>query len=423
MNINDPTNLTHLSDLVNQYTVNKNLDLEAIEKDMIGSSGVRRAPEVDPTDAFRSAMNELTQDIGINLEGNVNFGSFDEPPQIRRTPKNQPEIQNEDYVDELDEINEAATTNQPYQEPDQSNDFFDTIRNDYGTTGIEPVDNLYDNDRATPQRRSPVKKEPLRARNLQPQNPYQNQYQPQDPYQQQYQDPYQQQYQDPYQNDMNYGYQPNQAYDPNRYNPNYYDSGGQGYDPRRDQLNNVMNAYGGGMLDEQSLKKEQEEDTKSILLEDIDELKFELEDDGVDISRVPEVDQDSPLSDVQKVHKMYRVKYIRRRYNDFGHEIILAGAQGLGYIFDGERKVGPYKPNLSGWDSEVRTKLRRMRYETATIVSDIVQEYNIGPVSRLFFELIPSAVLYSNHKRNNHGSQNYSIDAVSQAIGELRETV
>ena len=118
---------------------------------------------------------------------------------------------------------------------------------------------------------------------------------------------------------------------------------------------------------------------------------------------------------------MLRMKYIRRRYNHFGHELILAGAYGLGYIFDGKRKVGPYQPDLNGWHNEVRTKLRRMRYETATIVSDIVREYNIGPFSRLLLELVPSAVIYSNLRHSQHGQNNYTVDQMSDAINELRD--
>ena len=91
------------------------------------------------------------------------------------------------------------------------------------------------------------------------------------------------------------------------------------------------------------------------------------------------------------------------------------------YILDGKRKIGPYQPDLGGWHNEVRTKLRRMRYETATIVSDIVREYNVGPFSRLLLELVPSAVIYSNMRRSQHGQNNYTVDQMSDAINELRD--
>jgi hypothetical protein len=447
MNINDPTNLTHLSDLVNQYTVNKNLDLEAIEKDMIGVT-VRRQPDVDPTDAFRSAMDELRQDVGITIDANMSF--MDDKPGIgngstttRREPtrmmsnsrstiatttRNQP-ARSRDVIEELDEIGEAETMSVSKTKPGHydeeitnQDDFLTTLQREYSTNGGDQPDQIYTDN---PQTRTRTMGPPLRQPSPPRQPGYQNTtqsygYDTQPGYQNYgTQSGYQgySQNQSGYQND-----QGNQYYDPNRYDANNYGQGnGYPQDDRQAQLNNVMQNYG-GHIDELSYKKEQEEDTKSILLEDIDEIRMELEDDNVDLSRVPEVNQDSSLVDVQKVHKTVRAKYIKRRYMSMGHEIILAGAQGLGYIFDGERKIGPYKPNLNGWHNEVRTKLRRMKYETATIVSNIVQEYNIGPVSRLLFELVPSAVIFSHMKATNVGKPGYNVDAVSNAISELRES-
>lgn len=397
MNIHDTSNLTHLSDLVNKYAVNKNLDIDAIEKDMIGVSSNRK-PNVSPIESYKSTLSDLQHEIGITIQDN----DIEDNEEIDGEPVDSPVVYKSQF-------SQSQPKHQPQQEPEQEpeqeiyedNNFLSHIA---GPTETEPpvLSNLYPSpaDRPKPTSRP----QPLRERVPQPIQ-YQNQMQYSQPMQ----------YQQPMQNQMQYQ---NQTYDPNRYDAEQY----RMVEPnQQEQFNNVMQNYSGTQLDELSVKKEQEEDTKSILLEDIDEIKLELEDDNVDISRIPEVDQDSPLADVQKVHKMLRVKYIRRRYNDFGHEIILAGAQGLGYVFDGTYEIGPFKPNFNGWHNEVRTKLRRMRYETATIVSNVVQEYNIGPFSRLLFELIPSMVIYSNMKKNQHGQSNYSMDQVSQAISELRE--
>lgn len=411
MNIHDTSNLTHLSDLVNKYAVNKNLDIDAIEKDMIGVSSNRK-PNVSPIESYKSTLSDLQHEIGITIQDN----DIEDNEEIDGEPVDSPVV----YKSQFSQSNVfKAQQQEPEQEPSQEiyedNNFLSHIA---GPTETEPpvLSNLYPSpaDRPKPASRP----QPLRERNggayeaagrLGPPSLYQQPMQYSQPMQ--YNQPMQNQMQ--YQNQM----QPPQ-YDPNRYDAEQY----RMVEPnQQEQFNNVMQNYSGTQLDELSVKKEQEEDTKSILLEDIDEIKLELEDDNVDISRIPEVDQDSPLADVQKVHKMLRVKYIRRRYNDFGHEIILAGAQGLGYVFDGTYEIGPFKPNFNGWHNEVRTKLRRMRYETATIVSNVVQEYNIGPFSRLLFELIPSMVIYSNMKKNQHGQSNYSMDQVSQAISELRE--
>lgn len=187
-----------------------------------------------------------------------------------------------------------------------------------------------------------------------------------------------------------------------------------------DYLDDVMRTYSGENSDV-NFEREHEEDMKAILLEDIDELRAELATDGVDLSRIPIVNQDSPMNLVKSVHQILRKKYDRKRCNTLGNEVILAGAQGLGYLFDGKRRIGPYAPCLEGWHNTVRPKLRRMRYETSTIVSGIMQEYNIGPIGRLLLELVPSAFLYSNMRKEQSGKSNYSPTQMSDAFDDLRK--
>jgi hypothetical protein len=158
----------------------------------------------------------------------------------------------------------------------------------------------------------------------------------------------------------------------------------------------------------------------SVLLSDIDELRSELAQDGVDLSRIPEVDSESKLEDIKNVHDMLRKKYDRKRCNSLGNELILAGAQGLEFLFDGQRKWGPYQPNLTGWSNTIRSKLRRMRYETSSIVAGVMNDYNIGPTTRIAIELVPSAFLYSKMKSEQKG-KNYTPDQMSEAYDDLRQ--
>ena len=169
------------------------------------------------------------------------------------------------------------------------------------------------------------------------------------------------------------------------------------------------------------LEKEHEEDTKTILLNDIDELRGELEADGVDLSRIINVDQNSSLDDIQMVYKILRHKYDKRRYHQFGEEMILSMCYGLEFLFNGERKWGPYSPDLTNWSNTVRTKLNKMRYETSTIVSNVMNHYNIGPVTRILLELVPSAILHSNLRKQQYGKTNYTPGYMSKAIGDLRQ--
>jgi hypothetical protein len=188
-----------------------------------------------------------------------------------------------------------------------------------------------------------------------------------------------------------------------------------------DQFNQVLQGYGGGGQEIIDVEKETEEENKTFMLEDIDELMAELADDEVDLSRIPKVNQDSPIADVQQVQKILRMKYDRRRYTTFGTEFILAGVHGLEYLFDGKRKWGPYQPDLTNWHNTVRTKLRRMRYETSMIVADAMAQWNVGAFTRVMIELVPSAFLHSRMRSEQHGKAGYSPDQMSETYDALRQ--
>ena len=79
--------------------------------------------------------------------------------------------------------------------------------------------------------------------------------------------------------------------------------------------------------------------------------------------------------------------------------MILSGAYGLEYVFDGKREVFGRQPDLTGWADTVKVKLRRMRFETSTFVQEVMQEYNMSAGVRLALELIPSMFLYSRNRR------------------------
>src|ERR1700744_362714 len=66
--IEDDTNLTGLASLVNKHHVESSLDLDAIERSMIGGTGIKIIPESDPAREFRNTIRELSNDTGITLD-------------------------------------------------------------------------------------------------------------------------------------------------------------------------------------------------------------------------------------------------------------------------------------------------------------------------------------------------------------------
>ena len=161
-----------------------------------------------------------------------------------------------------------------------------------------------------------------------------------------------------------------------------------------------------------SLEKEKREDTKSSMLAEIDSLLSSLNDENVDLTRVPKVGQNSSYEEVEAVLRMLRHKQDHTRYCTFAEEFMLFGAYALEELFDGKRMwFGRYQPDLTGWHNHVNVKLRRMRHDTGQIVSGVMQEYNIGSGARVLLELLPSMVLYSKMKKSQFNSPDLFQDA------------
>ncbi len=366
--IEDDTNLTGLASLVNKHHVESTLDLDAIERSMIGGTGIKIIPESDPAKEFRNTIRELSNDTGITLDS----GLTDEP-----------ETQEHDNQDQHTQIEPQEPVESVTHDQWTNND---TVDNDTGVNSDGNMEEIY--ERYAQRRQQSMPSRPTTSRPT-GSRPIPN-YRPQPGWPQQ----------------QSSGYS------------NYQQRPGQG----QDHLDEALRAYGGPAPGaEVDDERENEEDTRGILLEDIDELRSELEDSGVDIKRIPDVNGDSELDEIKKIHKILRRKYDRKRCNSFGTEMILATAQGLEYAFDGKRKWGPYSPDLTGWHNTIRPKLRRMRYETSSIVSGIMQDYNIGPTARILLELVPSAFLYSRMRKEQHGKSNYSPDQMSEAFDDLRQ--
>lgn len=366
--IEDSTNLTGLGNLINKSHVDEKLDIEALVQSYIGNTKIRTIPVSDPAKEARETLRELQADTGISLgddnqddaeAGEENVESV-EPEDTQEDTETPDALVGDTVEDTQDEGKTSDDATNPEMEA-----MFQRL-----------------SDRTAPTR--PMGRPPVRPI-TRPAPP-------------RYHQPYAQQCP-------------------------AAPTGPRGPAPpgsREEHLDEALRAYS-GYDKEIDVDRENDEDTKGILLEDIDELRNELDSNGQNIQRIPEVTSDSSLDDIKKVHNILRRKYDRNRCNSFGTELILATAQGLEYAFDGKRKWGPYSPDLTGWHNTIRPKLRRMRYETSTIVSGIMQEYNIGPTARILLELVPSAFLYSKMRKEQHGKANYSPDAMSEAYDDLRQ--
>lgn len=414
--INDATNITGMSKLLNAKNTDSGLNAELIERDMIARAGIKLTKNVDPEREFRETMREIGAISGVPIsdmnldasyEGSGTYtgasGSFTEASGSYDYTGSS----SDDYCSYEDSDEGSYSSDEEGNE-----DFIDKMGRDNKYDGPGDIDlkpPKLNRDRHKHHRggRPNVFGKSF-TNNWNSYNQYPPEYQNHNQYQTDGQNFRAQKSYNPYRYEASYpGIRPPQR-DP------------QMVDPRQNQFDQVLQSYG-GTPDMINAERENQEETKTYMLEDIDQLWAELEDDDVDLTRIPSVNQDSPLADVEQVQKILRMKYDRRRYTTLGTEVILAGVHGLEYLFDGKRKWGPYQPDLTNWHNTVRTKMRRMRYETSMIVSDVMHQWNVGPLTRVMIELVPSAFLHSRMRSDQHGKAGYTPDQMSDAYNALRQ--
>jgi hypothetical protein len=168
-----------------------------------------------------------------------------------------------------------------------------------------------------------------------------------------------------------------------------------------------------------NIEDENREDLKLTLLEKIDNLTEELEDDGISLDKIPKVDYHSNLEQIEYVAKLLMLKANRNRYATLGEEFILALASGLEMLCNGDRQILGIRPDLQGYSDVVKVKLRRLRNETSQVVGNVVEKYEISPITTLLIELIPSLFLHSKRRKNQSYDNLYND--LSDDINEIRK--
>ena len=168
---------------------------------------------------------------------------------------------------------------------------------------------------------------------------------------------------------------------------------------RHDVFSNVLHNIKPNAEYTHDIYTEELKNKKSMILEQIQLLILLLKEENEDISNIPEVSENVTIERLDHIYKILKIKKDRNQFSTLGEEIIMFCVHLLESFFDGERVIfGKFQPDLTGWHNSVAVKLRKMKYETSTVISDIVQTYNISYGTRLAIELIPSLFLYSKMK-------------------------
>lgn len=146
-------------------------------------------------------------------------------------------------------------------------------------------------------------------------------------------------------------------------------------------------------------------DAKADMVEEIAQLRQLLTEDGVDCAAIPVPTLETPDEEVERVRYVLRRKNNTNRYSTLAEEIILGSAEVLETVFDGTREVPVlgWKPDYTGYHNTVNVKLRRIRPETAQLVGNVMGRRDVGPLTRIALELLPSFILYPRQKKSAGG--------------------
>ncbi len=170
------------------------------------------------------------------------------------------------------------------------------------------------------------------------------------------------------------------------------------------------------------MDQEIEDERKNYLLEQIESLKDDLDELGVSIDRIPYVAYDSSLRQIDEVHKRLMFKYNKLKYNSIAEEALVAGASILEMVFNGKHEYFGSKPDVTGYSDVVKSKLKRIRFETSTAVNRFVSNNNIGGASMIVMELLPSLITQSQRRRLQVGdtiNANINKESIRVHISDL----
>jgi len=193
-------------------------------------------------------------------------------------------------------------------------------------------------------------------------------------------------------------------------------------------IDNIINSDSTKPHNSEINKTLQEDEKKMKLLEQIDMLKEDLKRDGINLRNVNNVDFSSSLDEIDHVYRILLIKNNRDRYRELAEDCVLTLSAGLERIFDGENEYFGMQPDLTGYSDVVKAKLRRLRYETSTIASNVMEKFEFTPLTRICIELLPSAFIHSTRRKKhakdqlNYENQNQNMDDVLSSIRDNEDT-
>jgi hypothetical protein len=174
----------------------------------------------------------------------------------------------------------------------------------------------------------------------------------------------------------------------------FYSPPQQTQEERTKQALRGLLANGGPPQERMVLDPLIEDEDKAILVDDISGLRQMLKDSGIDVSSIEEPRMEMSKDTLLRIRHRLQIKNDRNRASTVADELIMLAAKGMETLFNGQREILGYKLDARGWSSSVRTKLRRMKYDTSVFIGEVMRDYSMSPKMRIAIEIVPSFILY-----------------------------
>ena len=388
-NVTSSANLLGLSSIVNQNTINKEINLKNAELDFLSDISSNYNTN-DNTQIYNKDIKDIAAEIGIDvdnisllLDNNGKKNNKNDYDDRRRYNNDNDRQRDDDYDDRRRYNNDNDRQRDDDYDRRRDDDYDDRRRDD--DYDDRRKDDDYDKSNVSLNKKSERLVNIYDTINNEKQKQYNNDY-----------ESYVSRRSNNQRNDFPSLQQRFNIRAEQRENRNNNTKNEQ---YRHDVFSNVLHNIKPNAEYTHDIYTEELKNKKSMILEQIQLLILLLKEENEDISNIPEVSENDTIERLDHIYKILKIKKDRNQFSTLGEEIIMFCVHLLESFFDGERVIfGRFQPDLTGWHNSVAVKLRKMKYETSTVISDIVQTYNISYGTRLAIELIPSLFLYSKMK-------------------------
>lgn len=190
---------------------------------------------------------------------------------------------------------------------------------------------------------------------------------------------------------------------------------------RREHINNIMDDMQVNSI--HSMNAIRDRDKRANMEMEILNLRDILQQDNIKIDDILQYNADMSDEQVADILKALRVRNAQNRYGSIADESILAVADFIESVFDGNHTYfGKFRPDYTGYRKTVRVKLRRVRGDKAMVVKALLDKLNLGPKARIFLEFLPSLITYPRTRKMLTRSVTDDIpEDMGDAIGDLQE--